>query len=387
MIVLLIFGGYGGSIQPIRIFSLAVIPISIIFYARSKIVSLRNLLTFIAIIYLYMVVSLMWTSDPTQGQKEVVYYLSHFSILLTIPVFYSKAKRPLRAILLGWIILVLLTQIIAIGELFFNLHLSISKIASNYITGPPNHTYLRRFASVTYGNFNTYVVILCFAFPFIYGGLKYTHKKRNKFILLLSILFAFFTIYENYSRGGIIVGILIFALFGWFYIKNKITFIFTIGLLAIPLIFLLFLNSTSNIFLDYSQTKTPNTFLDGNSRYIIWEHAIDVFKAHPLFGAGIGSMIHEMSLQKSYIFPTHNLFLEILIQYGILILFLFISFLITIFHKAISAPKKIKVIVFSGLLTFPLVAIINSGYLLHPFLWVYLGSLFSLVFLPNKITK
>jgi hypothetical protein len=93
---------------------------------------------------------------------------------------------------------------------------------------------------------------------------------------------------------------------------------------------------------------------------------------------GVGSGNFQTVMNKNFIIETaaaHNLFLEILVQYGIFIFIGFIILLIRIFNRNKHVDKFSNYIVLLGLYTFPIAVIINSNYLDVVNTWVYLSSL------------
>src|SRR5690554_4852851 len=110
LVCLLIFGMYGDSLQPVRVVSLASLPFIIVNYVQNKEIKiLRRTYLLLLGLYLYLLLSLLWTSDLSQGAKEAIYYLAHFSLLILILLLYFKANNPLRSLTRGWFIFIALT--------------------------------------------------------------------------------------------------------------------------------------------------------------------------------------------------------------------------------------------------------------------------------------
>jgi O-antigen ligase len=73
----------------------------------------------------------------------------------------------------------------------------------------------------------------------------------------------------------------------------------------------------------------------------------------------------------------HNLFLEIGVQFGLVIFLLFMGMLLRLFLKQSSNKNKSsKFIIISSLAMFPLTSIIDSGYILSIVIWLFLASLY-----------
>ena len=325
---------------------------------------------FFGIWYLYASFSLLWTTDIEEATKEMVYYPVHFIFFLEIIVFSFFSSNPLKNIALGWSLGFLATSIVAGWELITDNHLFMTKQKSGLMQNMGNGVILlRHFCSVTFGNYNTYVTYIAFAFPFLlYANAK---KFLKRFFSILCLVLPFIFIGQNASRGGIISIMGIFLLFLFFQKKiSKKTFFITISIFFIMLYVLSITDSFTVFF--YRMGKTSLN----DSRLEIWFAAINLWKSTFYIGSGIGSMISSMRLFSTHILITHNLFLEILVQYGFIIFFPIIAYLISCLRRTLKKNDiETKSIVLPALCFLPFAAIIDSGYLLNPVVFAYFASL------------
>jgi len=95
------------------------------------------------------------------------------------------------------------------------------------------------------------------------------------------------------------------------------------------------------------------------------------------FGIGTGNYIFVMKNKYHLSNPSpHNLFSELAVQYGIIILFCFILLLFKILKLGLKNKNQInKYFIIISLSIFPISSIIDSSYLLGVPLWMYLASL------------
>lgn len=372
----LVFGNYGDSLQPTRLIALASLPLIIIQSIKSKKDSFVFKAYFISLaLYIWFVISLFWTSDFTQATKEVIYYLAHFSLFILIAFLYSKAENPLKSLVKGWFLLIIITIPIAFIEIFYGFHMSVNLIPEDFHIRYYELNVFKRYASVTFGNYNTYAMLIAMALPFLFAYL-YLHKKFiSQLFAILVILLSYFILLINASRGGLIAGVIILLVWMFFIQKQKVHHYRNKMKLFIPISIFLFGYHINTIFDEVSNRSAANVSLIGDQgRIELFKSAINAFLQKPFLGAGLGSLQNEM--RDVTIFVPHNLILEFLVQFGA-ILAIVVAFLF--FKMFIKIPKVEvfqKAILVSILLSIPFIFIINSIYLLHPLIWAFFASIY-----------
>jgi O-antigen ligase len=369
---------YGDSLQPIRVIALFFIPFVIINYLDSKDYRFLNIAyKFIFFLYLFIVFTILWTSDFQQGIKEIVYYLSHFSLFILILVFYAKANNPLKSLTKGWFVFIVLTLIIAFAEIFYDYHLSVSFMDADFQMHFNGGSVEKKFASVTFGNYNTYAMVLSMALPFLFGFLFLHKRYLTQLFAILVIVFSYFVLLINASRGGLIAGAIILIVWMVFAQKNKIHHLKAKFFILVPLALYALGNYMNFLFGQVSNRVSAGTSLDENrGRAKLFDSALDAFWEQPFFGSGIGSIQIEMELENVYIHLPHNLILEFLVQFGLLTTLIVCLAFLKMFIRIPQHSGFPKAILYSILLSFPIIFIINSTYLLHPITWVFLASLY-----------
>lgn len=374
-ISLLVFGMYGGALQPIRIFIILFAPFTILFYLKDHTIRtkyLYEIFTFIFWIY-YACITLIWVIDISSAIKEIFYLTINFIGVLLLFHLSTKSNNPIRSVIKGWISFILLTLPIALAEIIFDVHLSVAVMDADSTIGVIGIVW--KYASVTFGNYNGYNQLIVYALPFVISSLfLYTEKSKALFIWSIIILCALI-ILSNASRGSFLC--LTIALIVFFYYTrkqkvNKLGLFLFISSIAIGVaffagkIFLLFLYRTQQLGL------TKDT-----SRLDIILAGMQKLKEHYFLGVGAGNFqINLKYINNLLTAAPHNLLFEILVEYGPFITIIFIIIFTRIIAKARKNPNFIaKYIVFAMLLCAPFAFVIDSSYISGVPVWILIASL------------
>lgn len=381
LISLLIFGGIGGMLSPIRVVALILSPyiwINII-YSKSK--EIKIVLAFFILWYTYSLFSLCWTSSISEALKELFYYYCHFSLFFLIILWSKKAQRPLLSVILGWCLFFVYSLPIALNEIWNNFHLSSSLHGNLDVNIGHGIIVNKKYAAVTFGNYNTYVTILCYSLPFLFSLLLYGKKLLTQFIgwsLVLSLAYILIT---NASRGGIISYIIVFIIFLFHYknvrYKHKRLLVYFIVIILLLAIVSYGKELFMQILLRIGESDNISDVGEDSSRITLIKLSLKLFAESMFIGTGIGSIVASLQTIAPEFTIPHNLFIEILVQYSFIIFFFFLFFLYKLYLRARhSGNNIIKFVIYSSLACLPFVGVINSGYLLAPEFWVYGASLF-----------
>lgn len=156
-------------------------------------------------------------------------------------------------------------------------------------------------------------------------------KKSNRFFYILILPVVLLTIIATFSRGALIGFILGCTLF----FLQKTTTAFRLQTIFFLLVSSLILNlktfDFSNIQFRYSFT---NIFYS-SGREIIFDNSFNAFASSPILGVGIGARLNPFSSGEA---SSHNLFLQILAESGLLGFITFIVAIIILFSR--SHPRK-----------------------------------------------
>lgn len=388
-IVSLIFGLLGGALQVPRLLGTIFLPLllaNIKFLCQNK--KVKNVLKFYVFFYAYCIVSVVWTPNKIIAFKEFLYFTTEISYFLELILFSMKANKPFQSLLKGWYVFILLTFPVALVELFADVHLGVSAFDSEAMVNIGGGIIAqKRFASVTFGNYNTYATVLCLATPFLL--LKMLHKQTVikelfNYVVILILLYIVITIA---SRGALLALAIIFFIFIYYKRKLKITsnkaISFILVLVVVAGIFYYgneIFDQITNRMLK-SEMKDEALFEDTGRINIILA-TIEASVNSLLVGHGIGSMLPILTEYNASIPAAHNLLLEILLQYGLIITLYFIVFMLNIYLRGkYSDDLRMKFFIYSIIFSIPIISVINSGYLHMLVIWSFLSSLFSITYI------
>ena len=376
-IVLEIFGIMGDALQSVRLYGLVLVPVTITYFIKNKgdiYVFRLEIFTFLLWIS-YGVISLLWTPDPGQSIKDIVYLFVNFFIFLSMISLSRKANHPEKIISAAWFILFLLTIPIALNELINDVHLPMAVQDEGLVLKYANITFERKFASVTFGNLNGYNTMLMYILPFSLYLLSFIQNRFMKILLWSTMLLLIYIIIMNGSRGAFLCMFIVFSTYLFLGADRKRRWI----ILTVVSIVVVYASITyfDEIFgLIMGRFEEQGFSDDGRSQII--RYSLESLLRTGLIGTGAGSFITTMALKYNLDNPApHNLFLEVLMQYGIVIFVLFVFFFVKLylFQRRTIDPLA-RFVILSSLLMTPILTTIDSSYLLGTGIWVFLASLY-----------
>lgn len=153
--------------------------------------------------------------------------------------------------------------------------------------------------------------------------------EKGKIFSALMMIFLLITVFYTASRGSFLsmsIGCALVALYYFF--DRKIPFarraiILVVGIVVFYAVFIYAireLDDQMNRILDFSEGAD-------NGRFGLWRRAIDVFSYHPLFGVGHGGYYRLTGM------ATHNTYLAILCETGLVGSLCFLIFLFAVLKK------------------------------------------------------
>ncbi|MDZ7795649.1 MAG: O-antigen ligase family protein [Candidatus Marinimicrobia bacterium] len=205
-----------------------------------------------------------------------------------------------------------------------------------------NFVYFLGRARITsiYYNSNEYgliLVVLMFMLLFL---------NNNKIIYNILLVAVVVSLMHTFSRTALFSAVISYTIIK--YIDKKI---YKILLLVFAFVVLFQLFSNSVFFERYTNADSMDSF---QWRILQWKHTIRIFKESPLFGNGIETFYIDPSYGKyktlssaqAYLASTHNEYIKILVEMGIIGLIFYMAFFIKLLTKiAKNIPHNNKIIV------------------------------------------
>ena len=371
-------GNLFGALQLPRIFTLMLFLPGVT--ALSTAVKKNKGLCIYALLFIvFGFVSCLWTpAGFSEGFIAAIYNSVHLMLFLEIIAFSRKACNPINAIAYGFLIAFAITAFIAFGELITDSHLNTSKQDEASMGNTGEEVYVRYFAAATFYNMNTYVTVICLFLPFIFYGFS-----NSQFGLISRILFALSTVGAivivlfNGSRGGFLaVGIMAMVYMYYSFFKMKQSIIWGALLIAVVVVVLIYFGPV--ILNTLIMRSAVQGSLQEESRFVIWNNVMKVVNEYFWLGCGAGGLQYAMiKYANGGITVAHNVFLEILSEYGFVFFVAFVLFVIKIYSRAKQVTEiNRRLLLFQAIVSFPVIGIINSGYLESPVFWSYFSAIY-----------
>lgn len=280
---------------------------------------------------------------------------------------------------MGWLTLFLLSCPVALYELVFDWHFKSSQFDSELLLNLGDDIiYQKKFAALNFLNYNTYVTVLCFCSPFLFSFLLSVRKIRKQIIGWVGLALLVYILLMNASRGGLVC-LSIYSVFFYFYyrhVKLKGRRLLVFSVLTGLFIGLYYYSDVLFEQIAYRFINKSGLFDDTSRSHLILV-AMQLFVGSYGVGTGVGSLVASMGEVTDGIIITHNMFLEVLVQYGLVIFVIGCMFILKLYRNARVQPKQSiqKFILYSALSSFPFLFVINAGYLLMPSFWIYMSCL------------
>lgn len=194
-----------------------------------------------------------------------------------------------------------------------------------------------------FDNPNMLSIYLVIVFPFVLSAIASANSHKERLLYALcAFLIALCTLF-TWSRGawlGIIVATAVFLVV--YNIKN--IWLLALALLSMPIWTLLLPQSV------ISRATSIGTFTDSSSVYRVytWRGVFDMIRDHFFTGIGVGeSAFSEVYPIYAYsgtetVMHSHNLFIELVVQLGIVGLLVFLAVLFLYFQKCFGAVNQKK---------------------------------------------
>lgn len=295
----------------------------------------------LSLFFVYMALSLFWSSDVDQG----VDYLRRYWYLLPILVFVSYAKKEQTTNIISAFLAGMFISEIFSYSIFF-------EIFAWRDVSPSNPT--------PFINHLQYSMFLAFTSLLLLNRFFFQKDYRFKLFYFLYFLVVTSNLFINGGRTGQVAFLLTIILVGFLNIKNKLIAFFTM----FTLVTILFLSAyhLSPVFEKrFNQAKQEMQLLytDSDEKYHrsfgqrlgAWMVAYEMFKDNPVFGVGHGASMAEFHEKINTDMPEfkvvskivhfHNNYVHYLVEGGIVGLCIYLSLFFMIYKLQIN-NREIK---------------------------------------------
>lgn len=194
-----------------------------------------------------------------------------------------------------------------------------------------NNVYPSR-ATATFDNPLILATFLVMTIPFGVFGMIYFKEKLHRAISTVCLLLSLGGLLCTESRGAYIaVALSVLTLL----VSNKKVFN-----KLLPFIIILAVGLPAILFIRFKNSPPGDLFVSNQSRISIWRESFKIFTEHPVLGLGAGTEnIHQILISRLHVdrAHTHNLFLQIAAEGGIIGL----AFAIAIITVIVKNLKKL----------------------------------------------
>lgn len=324
---------------------------------------------------IYVVISLLWVPsfDFKSSLLQAIHLFLIFGVFLLLQNCTIKANHPIESVILGWATMVTITLPVALWELTTGNHLT-SGSANEDLTLTIG--MLRAYAAVTFGNLNSYSVVLCYSLPFLL--ITWMIKVPFQKIIWVISVIVFGIIIMNASRGCVLCAILSIFLFLTINTFRKGSLTKSIGLVII-------MGVSIWVAIDYFHLDLFFQLMDRfeamgmeSSREDVYRAGLEIAEGSFFMGTGVASTIPLLTKYHSNlnVLVTHNFYLEVLIEYGIILFVLifgrfYLSSVNVIRSKYVEQRFYGLYVLFSS----PILFLIDDYYSGESAIWIYIFSL------------
>ncbi len=272
----------------------------------------------------------IFTSGGTLSLHSALMYVVFLSIYFLVSNAFIRKTWIYRGIKL----IVLTTSVVALVAIFED-----GVISSSWVDMSVFADIGARISSFL-GNPNMLGVYLVIVFPFVLAQMLMSKRRMGKLMYMVCALAVFTCIVMTWSRGawlGLIVSVLLFLLI---YNFKNIWIIFA-GAVTLPLWYGFIPQNMINRFMSILHMSDSSVIY----RFNTWRGVLNMIYDNLLGGIGVG----ESAFKSSYgeyavagtetVMHSHNLFLEIILELGIVGFILFAAIMICYVQKSFSSIR------------------------------------------------
>jgi O-antigen ligase len=275
---------------------------------------------FVLLFFLWNIYSFLWTLDTDRTIDRIITYIQIFILMLILWDLFQKPAELIAGL-----------QAYILGA-----YVSITSTLINYLNGTIAVNYEVRY-SATGVNAVDLSLLLLLGLPLAWHLFIREDHKKNLILKIVNISYIPLSIFATFLTGSrtslfaiVPAGIYILwprrASVGRFVLSSCVLIMAIIFFRAIlpPLVIERLATAASSV-----------QSADLSGRVTLWRETITVFTQHPFFGSGSGTLFSTIGIGSD----SHNTFLSVLAETGLVGFILFISILALVLNQAIRLPK------------------------------------------------
>lgn len=339
----------------------------------------------------YALLSLLWVKSLTQGVMDLIFLLMGIGIIFFMVFLITKYKQ-FQYIFNIWIVSFLVILGIGVINHVLRIHLPISRISS----ANPFYGYIPTSVFVNENDFASFLSLSIF---FVLSGILYFRNLFVRTAGLLLILVSIYMLEVTSSRANILA--VVIGLGFWFVflteVKFKIKLIFWASI-ASGISSILFFEKVNSLFNAIYQLVLSLIVTSGSDetstdiRLNLLKNSL-IFLQNT-FGFGVGTGNSEFFMKNYAVYPTgnivnvHNWWVEILVNYGVVIftlyclIYLYLVKELYVINKDIPEQSQLKVVsvaLLLAMIVFPLSSVSPSSQIALNYFWVLYGFVIAFI--------
>lgn len=386
----------GGILFPNRLFLLllfVLIPVDLLIKSRVSRSTLNRVIFpsfFLVFWFLYAFASFFWVASIEAWGRNLFFLSSGITVVLSC-YYCIRSEKDVKIFFLLWIIASTCLMLIGCWEVLTGNHLSVS----GYVNAGLRHS---RFPSAVFNNTNDFATFLALSLSFYLGLLRmYSRFVRLSGIVL--IVLCLFLLGATNSRANMLAAASVFVF--WFLpflrsIRSRRSRLFLGGVLLFSLVTGAVLLFTSSEIKSLTQEVTEEQG-SGGIRVNLIKNSLHFFFESGGLGVGAGNaewyMEHRRILDTGKITNIHNWWVELLVNYGLVVTLLYIilySYIVWANRRILRRNScTLWTFIFSqtfylGSIAFFLASISSSSIMALAQQWIFFGGALSFLALEKK---
>jgi len=386
----------GGILFPYRAFLLlliVLIPIDLLMKSRVSRSALNRVIfpsAFLVFWFFYAFASFFWVASIEAWGRNLFFLGSGITVMLSC-YYCIRSEKDIKIFFLLWILASTCLMLIGCWEVLTGNHLSVS----SYVDASP---WNRNMPSAVFNNTNDFATFLALSLSFFLGLLR----MNSRFVRLggiMLIVVCLFLLGATKSRANMLAAASVFVF--WFLpflrsIRSRWSRLFLGGVLLFSLVGGAFLLFSSSEMQSLARQVTEEQG-SGGIRVNLIRNSLHFFLESGGLGVGAGNaewyMEHRRIFDTGRIMNIHNWWIELLVNYGLVVTLLYIM----LYGYIIWANRRILrrnvgtqwTFIFSqtfylGSIAFFLASISSSSIMALAQQWIFFGGALSFLALEKR---